>query len=70
MSKVVENYKLGNIDVTIEETDNPEKLKVICKDDSFQMSFKARLYEYQYYKRHMNQKIRERFEKAHNEEKG
>lgn len=68
MGKTIDSYKLGSINVTIEETDNPEKLQVTCNDDSFRMSFTARLYEYQHYKRHMNQKIRNRFEQAHQKE--
>ncbi len=68
MSKEIDNYYLGDIKVTISETDSPEKLNVLCQDDSFKMEFKASLYEYQYYKRHMNQKIRNRFAQAHEQE--
>ncbi len=69
MSKELESYYLGDIKVIITETELPEKLTVTCQDNSFKMEFKASLYEYQYYKRHMNQKIRNRFAQAHEQEK-
>ena len=68
MSKELESYKIGNINVSIEETESPEKVNVLCRDDAFRMEFTARMYEYKYYKRHMNQKIKKRFEEAHQQE--
>ena len=68
MSKELESYHLGDIKVTITETDSSDKLMVTCQDNAFKMEFKASQHEYQYYKRHMNQKIRNRFAQAHEQE--
>ena len=57
MSKEVDSYKLGNIQVSITETDQPNKLHVDCNDGNFHSEFTVRRYEYDNYKRHMNQKI-------------
>ncbi len=57
MSNEVESYKLGNIKVVITETDDPNRLHVDCNDGTYHSDFKVRVYEYENYKRHMNQKI-------------
>ena len=57
MGKEVESYKLGNIQVTISETENPQKLEVDCNDGTYRSGFTIRRYEYENYKRHMNRKI-------------
>lgn len=57
MSKQVDSYKLGNVQVIIMETENENRLKVDCNDGSFHSEFTVRKYEYENYKRHMNQKI-------------
>ncbi len=57
MSKEVDSYKLGNIQVTITESDKPNKLHVDCNDGTYHSEFTVRRYEYDNYKRHMNQKI-------------
>lgn len=57
MGKEVESYKLGNIQVIITETENPNKLLVDCNDGNYHSEFTVRRYEYDNYKRHMNQKI-------------
>ena len=57
MSKEVESYKLGNIQVTITESETPNRLHVDCNDGNFHSEFTVRRYEYENYKRHMNQKI-------------
>ncbi len=57
MSKEVESYKLGNIQVIITETDDPNRLHVDCNDGNFHSEFTVRRYEFDNYKRHMNQKI-------------
>lgn len=61
MPKVIDSYRLGDIEVTIEEADKPEKLIVTCNDGNFRSSFTIREYEYQNYKRHMNQRIKNAF---------
>lgn len=68
MSSVIESYKLGNIAVEISETDNPNKLKVDCNDGNYHSEFTVRKYEYENYKRHMNQRIKNAYDEQYNEE--
>jgi len=68
MSKEVESYKLGNIQVVITETVQPNKLHVDCNDGTYHSGFTVRRYEYENYKRHMNQKISNAYRKQHEEE--
>lgn len=68
MSSVVDSYKLGPIEVTITETDHPNKLKVDCNDGNYHSEFTIRKYEYKNYKRHMNQRIRNAYEEQYNNE--
>lgn len=70
MSKEVESYKLGNIRVVITETDDPNRLHVDCNDGAYHSGFTVRLYEYENYKRHMNQKITTAYKKQHEEDNG
>lgn len=65
MGSVIEKYKLGSIEVTIEETDTEGKLDVTCNDGSYHSSFTLRRYEYEHYKRHMNQRIKDAFKDQH-----
>ena len=57
MGKKIESYKLGTVQVVISETDQPNKLHVDCNDGTYHSEFTVRQYEYENYKRHMNQKI-------------
>ncbi len=68
MSSVVESYNLGDIRVEISETDNPNKLKVVCNDGNFRSEFTIREYEYKNYKRHMNQRIQSAYVDQYKEE--
>lgn len=68
MPKVVEKYNLSDIEVVIEETDNPKKLTVTCNDGNYRSSFTIRKYEYENYKRHMNQRIKNAFREEYDEE--
>ena len=68
MSSVIESYKLGNIAVKISETDNSEKLKVDCNDGNYHSEFTVRKYEYNNYKRHMNQRIKNAYDEQYKEE--
>jgi hypothetical protein len=70
MEKTVDSYKIGKIQVTITETENPDRLKVECNDGTFRSEFSVRRYEYMYYKRHMNQKIKNAFKAEYENEKG
>jgi hypothetical protein len=68
MSTTIDEYKLGNIQVTITETDHPEKLTVNCNDGNYRSQFTIRKYEYENYKRHMNQRIKNAYKEQYNEE--
>lgn len=68
MSKEVESYKLGSVQVVISETDQPNKLHVDCNDGNYHSEFTVRRYEYENYKRHMNQKITIAYNKQYEEE--
>lgn len=57
MPKQIDSYKLGNVQVTITETEDENRLSVDCNDGSYHSEFTVRRYEYENYKRHMNQKI-------------
>jgi hypothetical protein len=69
MSKKVESYKLGNVQVVISETDQPSKLHVDCNDGTYHSEFTVRRYEYENYKRHMNQKITTAYNSQYQEDK-
>jgi hypothetical protein len=66
MSREIESYKLGDIRVVVTETDNPQRVNIHCSDGEYQHEFTARVYEYENYRRLMNQRIVERFEAAGN----
>lgn len=68
MSIEVASYKLGNIRVKITETENPDHLHVDCNDGNFHSGFTVRVYEYENYKRHMNQKITTAYRKQYENE--
>lgn len=70
MADIVESYKLGNISVTIAETDHPQKLQVTCNDGNYRSEFTIREYEYKNYKRHMNQRIKDAYKEQYNDNKG
>lgn len=69
MPDIIDSYKLGDIEVTIEESDNPEKFEVTCNDGNFRSQFTIRRYEFQNYKRHMNQRIKNAFREEYDKEK-
>lgn len=68
MSSTIASYKLGNIQVEISETDNPEKLTVDCNDGTYHSTFTVRKYEYENYKRHMNQRIKNAYKEQYQED--
>lgn len=65
MSKETESYKLGNIRVIISETDDPARLHIDCNDGVYHSEFTVSRYEYQYYKRHLNQRITTAYKSQH-----
>lgn len=68
MSSTIEEYKLGDIEVLIEETDHPQKLSVTCNDGNYRSQFTIKRYEYNHYKRHMNQRIKNAYKDQYKEE--
>ena len=64
MATEIEAYKLGNIQVTITESDKPKKYLVDCNDGNFHSSFLVSEYEFKNYRRLMNIRIREAFNDA------
>lgn len=66
MDEPVASYSIGEIQVRITEADHPDKLKVTCNDGSFRSEFTIRRYEYQNYRRHMNQRIKDAYREQHN----
>lgn len=68
MNKEIESYKLGNVQVVISETEKENKLHVDCNDGTYHSGFTVRRYEYDNYKRHMNQKITIAYNKQHEKE--
>ena len=68
MAAQIDSYKLGSIRVTIEEVERENKLKVTCNDGTYRSEFTIRRYEYQNYKRHMNQRIKNAYKQQHSEE--
>lgn len=67
MSTVIESYKLGSIRVTISESEHPQKLDVECDDGTYHSSFTVRRYEYENYRRHMNQRIKDAYKEQYGE---
>ena len=68
MGTIVDSYKIGDIEVTITEAEHPEKLDVECNDGTYHSTFTIRKYEYENYKRHMNQRIKNAYKKQHRED--
>lgn len=68
MSNPVASYKIGDIEVTITESEHPEKLNVECNDGTYHSEFTIRKYEYENYRRHMNQRIKNAYKEQHENE--
>lgn len=68
MNAVIDSYKLGSIEVEITETDQPNKLNVVCNDGNYRSEFTVRKYEYKNYKRHMNQRIKNAYDEQYKTE--
>lgn len=59
--KEIESYKLGKVQVTISETEKENKLLVECFDGEYKSDFTVSKYEYENYRRLMNQRITRAF---------
>jgi len=68
MPNEVDSYKIGTIRVSITENDKNNKLTVDCNDDNFHSAFTISRYEYENYKRHMNQRIKNAYNQQYNED--
>lgn len=69
MASPIESYKLGKIEVTICEAEHDNKLNVICNDGNYRSEFTIRKYEYEHYKRHMNQRIKNAYNEQYKKKK-
>lgn len=68
--KEIESYKLGSVRVTIRETDQENKLKVECFDGEYKSEFTVSHYEFNNYRRLMNQRITQAYKEQHSQEGG
>jgi len=59
--KEIESYKLGKIEVVISETEKENKLLVSCFDGEYKSEFAVSRYEFENYRRLMNQRISRAF---------
>lgn len=64
----IQSYRLGNIQVTITETEKENKLKVKCFDGEYHSEFMISEYEFQNYRRLMNQRITQAYKNIDQEE--
>jgi len=62
--KEIESYKLGKIEVTISESEKDNKLLVSCFNGEFKSEFTVSQYEFDNYRRLMNQRISRAFSGA------
>lgn len=63
-----DSYRLGNVRVTITETEKPNKLKVECFDGEYHSEFTVSEYEFTNYRRLMNQRITQAYKNIDEEE--
>lgn len=64
MSEPIESYKLGKIKVIITKDDRPNKLLVQCFDGEYKSEFTVSEYEFKNYRRLMNQRITDAYNKT------
>ena len=61
MAEEVDSYKLGKVQVTVTTTDRPNRLNIECFDGEYRSEFTVSEYEFQNYRRLMNQRITEAY---------
>lgn len=66
--KEIDSYRLGKVQVKITETEKPNKLRVECFDGEYQSEFTVSEYEFNNYRRLMNQRITQAYKKAGKDE--
>lgn len=64
MPEPIESYKLGKIQVTATKADRPNKLLISCFDGEFKSEFTVSEYEFENYRRLLNQKITDAYKGA------
>ncbi|MDR9415694.1 MAG: hypothetical protein RI564_05390 [Gracilimonas sp.] len=62
--KEIESYKLGKVQVTITEAEKPNRLNVECFDGEYHSEFTVSTYEFNNYRRLMNQRITQAYKKV------
>jgi len=65
----IDSFKLGDIAVSIRESNQPEKYEVSCNDGMYVCNFTIRRYEYENYNKLMKTRIRTLFKQQHNQNK-
>lgn len=68
MPELIDSYKLGAIQVTVTTTDRPNRLNIECFDGEYRSEFTVTKYEFQNYKRLMNQRITQAYADTGNED--
>jgi len=59
--KQIDGFKLGDIQVIITETDDPDKYRATCHDKHYKHEFTLNRYEYENYNKLMKNRIKEIF---------
>ena len=65
--EIIQSYNIGDIEVVVTPAKNPDKVHIKAKRGKALMEFDAKKFDFQNYYRHMNQKIRQRFDEAGDE---
>ena len=63
-NSVIEQYKLGAVQVKVSASERPNKYTVHCSNGVFSSEFTVSEYEFKHYRRLMNQRITEAFNQA------
>ena len=63
-NSIIEQYKLGAVQVTVSTSERLNKYTVHCSNDEFASEFTVSEYEFKHYRRLMNQRITEAFKQA------
>ena len=63
-NSVIEQYKLGAVQVKVSASERPNKYTVHCSNGIFSSEFTVSEYEFKHYRRLMNQRITEAFNQA------
>lgn len=64
MDEPIEQYKLGKVQVTVTPAERTNKLLISCFDGEFKAEFSVSKYEFENYRRLINQRITEAYKTA------